>query len=137
MNYSSSLYVRRGLVLSRRVPAIIGFALAAIGLVASLHMSTAAGAIGFLTLAVFGADMTLSPSWSFCVDVGGRSSGAVSGTMNMAGNLGSFATTLAFPYLKDTFNSTEPFFYIGAVLNVIAIVVWLRMRPDRPIEGAT
>jgi len=129
------LYVSRGLVISRRVPAICGFALAAIGLVASLHMSTAAGAIAFLTLAVFGADMTLSPSWSFCVDVGGKSSGAVSGTMNMAGNLGSFATTLAFPYLKATFNSTEPFFYIGAALNVVAIIVWLRMRPDRPISG--
>lgn len=129
------LYVTRGLIISRRVPAILGFAFAAIGLVSSLHMTTASGAICFLTLAVFGADMTLSPSWSFCVDIGGNSSGAVSGTMNMAGNLGAFATTLAFPYLKDTFNSTEPFFYIGAALNAFAIVVWLRMRPDKPIAN--
>ena len=121
------LFVSKGVVISRRVPAIIGFSCAVIGLLASQQMDTQFGAIAFLTLAVFGADMTLSPSWSFCVDIGGRAAGAVSGTMNMAGNIGSFATALAFPYLKDAFGSVEPFFYIAAALNFIAIAVWLRM----------
>ena len=127
------LFVSRGVVISRRVPAIIGFSCAAIGLLVSLHMETQFGAIAFLTLAVFGADMTLSPSWSFCVDVGGRAAGAVSGTMNMAGNLGSFATVLAFPYLKDAFGSVTPFFYIAAFLNVIAIVIWTRMNNEKVV----
>lgn len=121
------LFVSKGVVISRRVPAILGFSCAVIGLLASQQMDTQFGAIAFLTLAVFGADMTLSPSWSFCVDIGGRAAGAVSGTMNMAGNIGSFATALAFPYLKDAFGSVEPFFYIAAALNFIAIAVWLRM----------
>ena len=77
--------------------------------------------------------MTLSPSWSFCVDVGGRHAGAVSGTMNMAGNIGSFCTALAFPYLQSWFGSTTPFFYIAAGLNVVAVILWLRMRPDQPL----
>jgi len=121
------LYVAKGLAFSRRIPALIGFSLAAIGLLFSLNMDTAAGAVCFLAIAVFGADMTLSPSWSFCVDIGGNSAGAVSGTMNMAGNLGSFVTVLAFPYLKEAFGSVSPFFYIGAGLNVLAIVIWLKM----------
>ena len=95
---------------SRLIPAILGFSLASIGLVASLYMTSAAGAVLFLALAVFGADMTLSPSWSLCVDIGRRNSGAVSGTMNMAGNIGSFVTALAFPYLNAWFGSTTPFF---------------------------
>lgn len=129
------IYSRGKLVASRRTTAVIGFSLAALGLLISVHMGTAIGAVAFLTLAVFGADMTLSPSWSFCVDVGGHHAGAVSGTMNMAGNIGSFCTALAFPYLKGWFGSTDPFFYIGAALNVLAIFMWLGMRPDQPLQA--
>jgi ACS family glucarate transporter-like MFS transporter len=98
-------------------------------------MTDATSTILFFTLAVFGADMTLSPSWSYCVDIGGKSAGAVSGTMNMAGNLGSFATALAFPTLKTQFGGPSAFFVFAAVLNVIAIVIWLQMRPDQPISS--
>ncbi len=125
---------RRGRwTLSRRLVAASGFALAAAGLVGSLHMETAMGAVLLLTIAIFGADMTLSPSWSFCVDIGGKNAGAVSGTMNMAGNIGSFVTSLAFPYLGSWFGSTDPFFYIGAGLNVAAILLWLGMDPQKPL----
>jgi len=127
------LFVRSGLVWSRRLPAIIGFTLAAIGLYGSLQMTDATSTILFFTLALFGADMTLSPSWSYCVDIGGKSAGAVSGTMNMAGNLGSFATALAFPTIKSYFGGPSAFFVFAAVLNVVAIVIWFQMRPDQPI----
>jgi ACS family glucarate transporter-like MFS transporter len=128
------LFVRNGLVWSRRIPAIIGFTLAAIGVYGSLQMTDATSTIAFFTLAIFGADMTLSPSWSYCVDIGGKSAGAVSGTMNMAGNIGAFATAIAYPYLKEWYASPEPFFYVAAGLNVVAIVTWLFIRADRPIE---
>lgn len=118
---------------SRKLPASIGFVLAAIGLIGSIYMDTALGAVIFLSLAIFGADMTLPPSWSFCADIGKRHSGAVSGTMNMAGNLGAFITALTFPYLQAWTGSTTPFFIVGAVLNVLAIVFWLNMRPQKPI----
>ncbi len=64
--------------------------------------------------------MTLPPSWAFCIDIGGRHAGVVSGTMNMAGNVGSFVTSLAFPYLLAFTGSTTPFFLSGAVLNLAA-----------------
>lgn len=140
------LFRNGSLKLSRRVPAIIGFALAAMGLLASLHMGSVVGAVACLTLAVFGADMTLSPSWSFCVDIGGKNAGTVSGTMNMAGNLGAVITSLAFPYLTAWFASsalvgpeaifereTEPFFYLAAGLNVLAMVLWMKMDPNKPL----
>ncbi len=119
--------------MSRRIPAIIGFMLVIIGLIGSLNMESVNGAVLFLTLAIFGADMTLSPSWSFCVDIGRRNSGAVSGTMNMAGNLGSFLTALAFPYLQAWTGSEEPFFYTGAALALVAIMSWSFIHPDKPI----
>lgn len=86
-----------------------------------------------LTIAVFGADMTLPPSWAFCIDIGRNHAGTVSGTMNMAGNVGSFITSLAFPYLLVWTGSPAPFFVIGASLNVGAALLWMRARPDLPV----
>ena len=124
------LYKTKGLNMSRKTPAIVGFILATAGILISMQMDTPLAAIVFFSLAIFGADMTLSPSWSFCVDIGRSHSGAVSGTMNMAGNLGSFITALAFPYLLAWTGSPDPFFYIAALLNAIAIVFWLMTKPE-------
>jgi len=123
-------------LLSRRVPAVIGFALAALGMVMSVEQQTAAGAVAWLSLAIFGADMTLSPSWSFCIDIGGAHAGAVSGTMNMAGNLGSAITALAFAYLPESSKGNEAFFYTAAALSGAAIVCWLLANPGRRINHA-
>lgn len=119
--------------LSRKLPAIIGFSLAAIGIVASIYMEEVTGAVIFISLAVFGADMTLSPSWSTCLDIGKEYSGTVSGTMNMAGNLGSFFTALAFPYMVAFTGSNTPFFFLAAALNVLAIPMWLAIKPQKPL----
>ncbi len=118
---------------SRRIPAIIGFSLVVVGIISSLFMTTALGAVLFLSVAIFGADMVLSPSWSFCIDIGKESAGKVSGMMNMAGNLGSFATALAFPYLQQWTDSTDPFFYTAAVLAALSIICWLFMDPEKKL----
>jgi ACS family glucarate transporter-like MFS transporter len=122
---------------SRQAPAMVGFALAALGLVIGAQMQTPGGAVFWLSVAVFGADMTLAPSWAFCTDIGRQHAGAVSGTMNMAGNLGSFVTTLAFPYLLAWTGSHSAFFYLAAGLNVVAIFLWLLMRPEQPLASRT
>jgi len=121
-------------VLSRRAPAMLGFALAALGLVISVYMHSPLTAVIFFSLALFGADMTLPPSWALCIDIGRRHSGAVSGTMNMAGNIGSFVTGLAFPYLKAWTGSVVPFFFVGAGLNILAVVLWTFVHPDKGLE---
>lgn len=120
-------------IASRRVPAVAGFALAAIGLVLSVHQASVGGAVLWLTLAIFGADMTLSPSWSTCIDIGGRNAGQVSGTMNMAGNLGSALVALAFPYLLQWTGGPQTFFYVGAALSGLAIVCWCFIHPRHRI----
>lgn len=120
--------------LSRRAPAMVGFALSAVGLVASVYMGHPLTAVIFLSIGIFGADMTLAPSWALCIDIGRKHSGAVSGTMNMAGNIGSFITGLAFPYLKAWTGSVVPFFFLGAGLNLVAILLWAFVRPEKGLE---
>jgi len=128
------IYRRGHWTLSRRLPAIGGFCLAAAGLLGIVHAESVTAAVISLSVAVFGADMTLSPSWSFCIDIGRRNAGAVSGTMNMAGNIGSFVTPLAFGYLAVWTGSNESYFYVGAGLNVLAVAAWLLAQPERPLE---
>ena len=123
------LFVQGHWVRSRRLPAIAGFVCAAVGIIASAHAATPLASSMWFSLCIFGADMTLPPSWSVCVDIGKGSSGVVSGTMNMAGNVGSFITSLAFPYLLGWTGSPLPYFYVASVLSVIAIVMWSAIDP--------
>jgi ACS family glucarate transporter-like MFS transporter len=55
--------------------------------------------------------------------------------MNMAGNIGSFITALAFPYLRAWSGSVIPFFVVGAALNVLAIFLWLTMNPEKGLNS--
>jgi len=128
-----AIYRKGNLKLSRRLPSIIGFALAAFGMVMVTLSDSSNASVIFLALAVFGADMTLSPSWAFCIDIGKNNSGLVSGTMNMAGNLGAFVTIIAYPYLFSWTGSNLPFFYICAGLSITAIILWIMMRPEKTI----
>lgn len=118
---------------SRSLTAMIGFGLAAIGLMGSIYMDTALGAVAFLSVAILGADMTLPPSWTLCVDIGKQHAGTVSGAMNMAGNIGSFITALAFPYLQAWTGSVTPFFFVGAGLNIFGVILWSRIKADQPL----
>ena len=124
---------------SRRLPAMLGFALATAGVLAVTRAATPLAAVISFTLAAFGADMTISPSWVFCADVAGKNSGSVSGSMNMLGNIGSFVSANAFPYLHGLTGSASAYFVVAALLNLAAIFCWFRMRsvePVRPASGA-
>ena len=129
------LYRSGRTTLSRRVPAMAGFVLSAGGLLASLNFQDPVPVVLCLTVAIFGADMTLPASWAFCIDIGRSHSGTVAGTMNMAGNIGSFVTSLAFPYLLVLTKSTTPFFMIAAALNLMAVWLWLVVDPSKPVGG--
>ena len=57
--------------------------------------------------------------------------------MNMAGNIGSFATSLAFPYLLAWTGASTPFFFIAAGLNAIAVALWFMIKPENSIRAAS
>ena len=135
-------------VWSRRGPAMVGFAIAAFGLVLCTQVEKSSGAsywpfIACLSLAFFGVEMILSPSWSFCMDIGGERSGAVSAAMNMVGNLGAALSAIMFPYFRDhvtlpvlapTTGSPDSFFAFAALMNIIALLSWTMMNPWRQLR---
>jgi len=112
---------------SRALPAIAGFALAAVGVALAGAASSPGWFVLWFGMVIFGLDTTVSSSWTLCSDLGGEHTGAVSGAMNMAGAIGSFACSLAFPYIFQTSGRTEAFFLVAAVLNVVAIFCWFTL----------
>src|SRR6202043_92850 len=121
---------------SRRIPGMIGFAIAAAGVLAVTRAATPGAAVLAFTMAAFGADMTISPSWVFCADIAGKNAGSVSGAMNMVGNLGSFVSANAFPILAAATGSAAAYFFCAAAFNVLAILCWFTMRSLGRIEPA-
>lgn len=120
---------------SRRIPAIAGFLIAATGLLLLPVARTVEMAVVCFIIGTFGAEMTISPSWAFCIDLGGNRSGLVSGSMNMIGNLGAFVSASVFPVLYHWSGSATLYFVIASLLNVLAAGLWLRMhRPS--VSGA-
>ncbi len=113
---------------SRQIPAIAGFTIAACGLMLTREATTAPAAVAGFCFAAFGAELTISPSWAFCIDLGGKKSGAVTGSMNMIGNLGSFTSANVFPWLHGMTGDAKAYFLTAAALNLIAAAVWMGMR---------
>jgi ACS family glucarate transporter-like MFS transporter len=113
---------------SRRLPALAGFLVAAGALLALTRAASAEAAILYFTLATFGADMTISPSWVYCADIAGARAGSLSGAMNMLGNIGSFVSANAFPFLHGLTGSAAAYFTVAAVLNLGAVLCWLLMK---------
>jgi MFS transporter, ACS family, glucarate transporter len=116
---------------SRMIPAVAGFALGAVALIATTYMRTIAGAVVCFALATLGVDLTLSPSWTSCQDIAGEHTGAFSGTMNMVGNIGSFFSSVTFPLLLKVTGSANTYFYVGAAINIVGMLCWFRIRPER------
>jgi ACS family glucarate transporter-like MFS transporter len=118
---------------SRRLPAIIGFSLAAIGLAGITHAQSIGFAVIAFSLAIFGADIPVSPSWVFCTDVAGARTGRVSGAMNMCGSIGALVSANAFPFLQHKTGTSSVYFSIAALLDLAGIRCWLGMRSLGPI----
>jgi ACS family glucarate transporter-like MFS transporter len=133
-------------VLSRRLPAMCGYAIGALGLLLCTQTTSNPSVwplILCFSVAIFGVEMTLSPSWAFCMDIGGERSGAVSGAMNMVGNLGAALSAVIFPYfvayvtlpvLAPEVGTANSFFVLAATINLLAIVAWCFMNPLRTLR---
>lgn len=136
-------------VMSRRLPAMMGYSLGAIGLLMTTQTVAATSVWPFIacfSLALFGVEMTLSPSWAFCMDIGGSRSGAVSAAMNIVGNLGAAVSAVAFPFFvanitvpffAESTGTANSFFLFAATMNVLAVFAWLFMNPLRQLKTIT
>lgn len=125
--FIDALFRRGHPVGSRKIPAIIGFVISAAALAAAASADGIWFAVACLSFATFGADLTLSSSWAAAIDIGQAQTGLLSASMNMAGNCGSFVSSLVFPLVLASPLGAPAYFYTAALLSLIAAVCWWRL----------
>ena len=130
---SSKLSLKYGLKVGRRLLGVGGLAVSALFMFLAAFIPGKMEVFVFLSLAFGVIDLMLPSAWAICSDIGGRYSGAVSGAMNTAGNIGGFVCATAFGYLIEaTGNYNVPLFVITAML-VISAVLFLSINPTKKL----
>ena len=120
---SSKLSLKYGLKVGRRRLGVGGLAVSALFMFLAAFIPGKTEVFIFLSLAFGVIDLMLPSAWAICSDIGGRYSGAVSGAMNTAGNIGGFVCATAFGYLIEaTGNYNVPLFVITAMLAISALL---------------
>jgi predicted MFS family arabinose efflux permease len=134
---SDYLCTRIGLKWGRRL--IGGGGLLAGGVLLMLVAATKDSMIAGVLLALsYGCQDSMLPvSWAVCMDVGGKHSGGISASMNMAGQVGSFISSVAFGYAvaylqRHGFNLYQQYnlpIYPLAAMLLVSGLLFLRIDP--------
>jgi MFS family permease len=121
--------------LARRIIAILGFVGASASIFAFTGVSDPTKAMLVLGLAGLFNDFVMPAAWAACMDVGGRYSGTVSGSMNMMGNIAGAISPIAIGYLLLWTNNNWPLtFYVSAAVYSLGALCWLFIDAVTPIE---
>jgi MFS family permease len=130
---SDHLVKRKGLKFGRRIVGAMGLALSGTFMLLTSQTENNYLAVVFLALGYGSMDCMLPVAWAVCLDVGGKYAGAVSGSMNMAGQMGSFLTSLSFGYIVTyTQSYNTPLIPMGMML-LISAFLFSRIDPTRPL----
>jgi MFS family permease len=78
-------------------------------------------------------DCMMPASWAACLDIGRKYAGTVSGAMNMAGQTGSFLSSIVFGYMVRAFGSYDLPLVPMAIALFIASSLWLKIDPTKSL----
>jgi ACS family glucarate transporter-like MFS transporter len=131
----SDLLVRRyGLAFGRRVVGTAGLALGAAFLFGAAVTDSKIQAALFLALAYGSMDCFVPVAWATTLDLARRSAGSISGAMNLAGQVGSFLSALAYGYLVTAFGGDYNRTLLPlAAMTAIASLIFSRLDPSVPL----
>jgi ACS family glucarate transporter-like MFS transporter len=95
-------------------------------LLALAAICTSLAALGFSQVA----------TWSVVQDIGGAETGALTGLINLTGNLAAGAAPFVSAIIVERTGSwTDSFLLLGAI-GAAGALIWLFVRPDRPLDLA-
>ena len=125
--------IRFGQRWGRRLTAFVGPILAAVLLSSGARTENVTLAICALALSCGFNEFAEGAYWSTTMDIGGRMTGAATGILNTANNLGGVVSTALMPILVQKWGWV-PALDSCSLLAVVSALLWLGVRPDRPIE---
>jgi nitrate/nitrite transporter NarK len=122
-----------GLKNGRRRVGVSALTVSAVTLLAAAFTTDRIATVALLAASFAIMDLMLPSAWAICLDIGGSHSGAVTGAMNTAGQLGGFLCTLIFGYVVKYFDSyNAPLVGIAAMLT-LAAVLFSRIDATQPL----
>ncbi len=130
---SDRLTARHGLKIGRRVVGAAGLAVSAVPMLAAGLTPSKWTALVCLTVGYGAMDCMLPVSWAVCLDIGRAFAGSVGGTMNMAGQLGSFLSSVAFGYAVTYFGSYNAPLFPMAALLLVSAAFFARIDPTEQL----
>lgn len=119
--------------MGRRLPGLIGLPLAALAIVYGISTNSAITATLFFSAAAGLAAFGVAPAWSVTLQIGGRHTATVSGTMNMFGNLGGALSPVLIGYCVQTGHSWHFPLITLAIGYLLAAACWLFIDPEQPV----
>jgi MFS transporter, ACS family, glucarate transporter len=130
---SDYLTKKRGLTFGRRYVGMVGLVMAGICMLIGSFSTDITFSIIFLALGLAFKDFTLPVAWSAATDIGGKQAGSVSGTMGLAGQMGSAIMASAFGFILHETGSYEiPVRIIGCIV-ILGGLLWFKIDANKPI----
>ena len=120
---------------TRRWLGVLGMGAAGIMLLISMQLQTPVASVLAIGLAALCSDLSMPGSWGACMDVGGRHTGALSGSMNMMGQVGGAIAPMAVPLvLAATNNNWSINMSLFALSYFLGAICWVFINSDERLE---
>ena len=124
--------VKWGKKWGRRIVPMIGLFVAGLCIMGAALVNDNLTAIIALGLGMAFMDLTAPVAWAVAMDMGGSRSGTVSGSMNSAGLMGAYLSTVFFGYLASTYGYYLPILYIGIIV-LLGAFIWFKIDATQKI----
>ncbi len=129
--YTSDVMVRAiGLKWGRRLIGLVSMGAAGGFMLLSTAIENKTLAIVALSLSFAVSDFMLPNCWAVCLDIGKRYAGTVTGSMNMAGQMGSTIAAAAYGNLVEKYGWNPPLLGLAG-LSLISALFWLLIDPTK------
>jgi MFS transporter, ACS family, glucarate transporter len=132
---SDALTKRFGPRLGRCSIAVLGFVLTAVFILLGSAVKDAHVASFVLAGGAGSLYLSQSAFWAVSADLGGKSSGSLSGFMNMANQIGGMITVSLTPFIADRFGWSAGF-TVAAAAAALGALAWLLVDPARSLLPA-
>jgi MFS family permease len=120
---------------TRRWLGVLGMGAAGLMLLVSMQLQTPVASVLAIGLAALFSDLSMPGSWGACMDVGGRYTGALSGSMNMMGQVGGAIAPMAVPLvLAATNNNWSINMGLFALSYFLGAICWLFINSDERLH---
>ncbi|MBI3838241.1 MAG: MFS transporter [Planctomycetia bacterium] len=134
--FATDWLVRRvGLCWGRRIPGLISYGGAALGLSGCWALDDANAIVALLVVSSFLGDFALGAMWATYQDIGGPLAGTVLGWANMCGNIGAACAISVIGRLVEHYGWSATF-AMSASAYLVGALTWFFVDPRVPIRVA-